>query len=97
MKSDVYSFGAVLLEMLMGLCARDTKQLHWQRNLVDWVKPYLDDRRKLATVMDSRLEGEYPPKAAWRLAHLARQCLGYDPKRRPSMEQVVETLEVWNV
>ncbi|KAH7846839.1 hypothetical protein Vadar_018740 [Vaccinium darrowii] len=96
-KSDVYSFGVVLLEMRTGLCARDTKQLHWQRNLVDWVKPYLVDRRKLATVMDSGLEGEYPPKAAWRLAHLARQCLGYDPRRRPSMEQVVETLERINL
>ncbi|XP_058185561.1 probable serine/threonine-protein kinase PIX13 [Rhododendron vialii] len=74
-KGNVYNFGVVLLEMLTGLRAHDMKRLPGQHNLVDWVKPYLANGRKLTSVMDSRLEGEYPPKAALRLAHLAQQCL----------------------
>ncbi|KAH7866998.1 hypothetical protein Vadar_027663 [Vaccinium darrowii] len=96
-RSDVYSFGVVLLEMLTGLCAYDTNHPTCQHNLVVWVQPYLDSTRKLARVMDSRLEGEYPPKAAQQLALLAQQCLGYDPERRPSMEQVAGTLERINL
>ncbi|KAG5527685.1 hypothetical protein RHGRI_028576 [Rhododendron griersonianum] len=92
-KGDVYSFGVVLLEMLTGLCAWDTNLSHQQRNPVGCVKPYLADRRKLATVIDSRLEGRYPGKAALQIAHLALHCLEDQPKTRPSMKQVVETLE----
>ncbi|KAI8534151.1 hypothetical protein RHMOL_Rhmol10G0066800 [Rhododendron molle] len=92
-KSDVYSFGVVLLEMLTGLRARDMNRQHWQHNLVDWVKHYLADRRKLATVIDSRLKGRYPMEAALGIAHLAQHCLEDIPGTRPSMKQVVETLE----
>ncbi|KAG5527676.1 hypothetical protein RHGRI_028567 [Rhododendron griersonianum] len=83
--------------MLTGLRAPDMKRLPGQHNLVDWVKPYLADGRKLRRVMDSRLEGKYPPKAAPRLAHLAKQCLKEYPNERPSMKQVVETLEHINL
>ncbi|KAF7130469.1 hypothetical protein RHSIM_Rhsim10G0053300 [Rhododendron simsii] len=74
-KGDVYSFGVVLLEMLTGLRAYDTNRPLLQHNLVDWVKPYLADRRKLATVIDTKLEGGYPMKAALQIAHLALRCL----------------------
>ncbi|KAG5527681.1 hypothetical protein RHGRI_028572 [Rhododendron griersonianum] len=92
-KADVYSFGVVLLEMHTGLRAWDTNRPHQQRNLVGWVKPDLANRRKLAFVIDSRLEGRYPEEAALRIAHLALHCLEDQPKARPSMEEVVETLE----
>ncbi|KAF7130833.1 hypothetical protein RHSIM_Rhsim10G0053100 [Rhododendron simsii] len=92
-KDDVYSFGVVLLEMLTGLRAYDTNRPLLQHNLVDWVKPYLDNGRTLATVIDTRLKGRYPMKAALRIAHLALNCLEDKPQTRPSMEQVVETLE----
>ncbi|KAH7847924.1 hypothetical protein Vadar_031669 [Vaccinium darrowii] len=82
-KSVVYSFGVVLLEMLSGLRAD---------NLVDRVE-HLVDTRSLTSVMDSRLEGKYPLEAALQIAHLAKQCLGAYPKTRPSMKEVVETLE----
>ncbi|XP_058187698.1 receptor-like protein kinase FERONIA isoform X2 [Rhododendron vialii] len=93
LKGDVYSFGVVLLEMLTGLRAYDTNRPLLQHNLVDWVKPYLDNRRTLASVIDPRLKGRYPMEAALRIAHLALHCLEDKPKTRPSMEQVVETLE----
>ncbi|KAM7479510.1 hypothetical protein LguiA_027723 [Lonicera macranthoides] len=92
-KSDVYGFGVVMVEMLTGLRALDTNRPSGQHNLVDWVKPFLFDRRKLKTIMDSRLEGKYPSKAAGLVSQLALTCLGPEPKTRPSMRQVVDTLE----
>nr|XP_043635516.1 probable serine/threonine-protein kinase PIX13 isoform X2 [Erigeron canadensis] len=92
-KSDVYGFGIVLVEMLTGMRALDTQRPAAQQNLGDWVKPYLADRRKLKTIMDSRLEGRYPSKAAGQIAQLALTCLGPEPKSRPSMQEVLEKLE----
>nr|XP_043605987.1 probable serine/threonine-protein kinase PIX13 isoform X2 [Erigeron canadensis] len=92
-KSDVYGFGVVLVEMLTGMRALDNGRPPNQRNLVDWVKPYLANRRKIKNIMDSRLEGRYPSKAAGQVAQLALTCLGPEPKTRPSMKEVVATLE----
>ncbi|KAE8712840.1 putative serine/threonine-protein kinase Cx32 [Hibiscus syriacus] len=92
-KSDVYGFGVVLLEILTGLRTLDPNRPSGQQNLVEWVKPYLSERRKLRKVMDQGLDGKYPPKAAFRVAQLALKCLVLEPKNRPSMKEVVETLE----
>ncbi|KAK2975032.1 hypothetical protein RJ640_017260 [Escallonia rubra] len=91
-KSDVYGFGVVLVEMLTGLRALDLKRPSGQQNLVDWAKPFLASRKKLKNIMDSRLEGKYPSKAAVHIAQLALACLRTEPKTRPPMEVVVETL-----
>ncbi|PHT41755.1 putative serine/threonine-protein kinase Cx32, chloroplastic [Capsicum baccatum] len=59
-KDHVYGFGVFLVEMLTGLRAIDTKRPTNQRNLVEWIKPHLSDKRKLKDKKDSRLEGKYP-------------------------------------
>ena len=92
-KSDVYGFGVVLVEILTGLRALDTNRPSGRHNLVEWIKPYLSDKRKLKNIMDSRLEGKYPSKAAFRIAHLSLKCIESEHKNRPSMNEVVETLE----
>ncbi|XP_061998025.1 probable serine/threonine-protein kinase PIX13 isoform X2 [Rosa rugosa] len=92
-KSDVYGFGVVLLEILTGLRALDTKRPKEQLNLVDWAKPLLPHRRKLKTIMDARMEGQYSFKAALQTANITLKCLAPDPKSRPSMKEVLEELE----
>ncbi|KAL9339763.1 hypothetical protein Peur_068778 [Populus x canadensis] len=92
-KSDVYGFGVVMVEMLTGLRAIDMKRPSGKQILVDWAKPYLTNRRKLKKIMDSRLEGKYPPKEASQIAHLAIKCLKQEPRFRPSMTEIAETLE----
>ncbi|KAK8529724.1 hypothetical protein V6N12_060497 [Hibiscus sabdariffa] len=92
-KSDVYGFGVVLVEILTGLRALDPNRPSGQHTLVDWIKPHLSDRRKLKKVMDQRLEGKYPSKAAYRIAQLVLTCLESEPKNRPSMKEVLEVLE----
>lgn len=93
MKSDVYGFGVVLLEMLTGLRALDTKRPGREQNLINWGKPFLSQKRKLKTIMDARIEGQYSTKAALKAAELTLKCLETDMKRRPSMKEVVEVLE----
>lgn len=93
MKSDVYGFGVVLLEMLTGLRALDTKRPGGQQNLVDWLKPTLQQKKKLKNIMDARIEGQYSSKAMLQAVQLTLKCLESDPKSRPSMKEVVVLLE----
>ncbi|KAF2937119.1 hypothetical protein DAI22_03g026500 [Oryza sativa Japonica Group] len=92
-KSDVYCFGVVLLELLTGLRAHDLNRPSHQQNLVEWARPYIAGGKKLAGLMDPRLAGDYPAKAAARAAKLADKCLCGDPKSRPSMDDVVVALQ----
>ncbi|CAL5326561.1 probable serine/threonine-protein kinase PIX13 [Camellia sinensis] len=92
-KSDVYGFGVVLLEILTGLRALDTKRPSGQHNLVDWAKPLLSNKKKLQTIMDARMEGQYSSKAALQTAQLTLKCLEPEPRNRPSMKEVTEVLE----
>ncbi|KAG8373601.1 hypothetical protein BUALT_Bualt11G0041300 [Buddleja alternifolia] len=92
-KSDVYGFGVVLLEMLTGLRTLDPRRPNGQQNLVDYAKPLIPHRRKLKSIMDGRIEGQYSFKAASQAAQLALKCLEQEPKKRPSMKEVVEVLE----
>ncbi|GAU48740.1 hypothetical protein TSUD_192390 [Trifolium subterraneum] len=92
-KSDVYGFGVVLLEIMTAMRALDTKRPSGQQNLVEWVKPFLSNKKKLKGIMDARIEGQYSPKAAIQAAQLSLKCLENDPKQRPSMKEVLESLE----
>ncbi|GMH27603.1 hypothetical protein Nepgr_029446 [Nepenthes gracilis] len=92
-KSDVYSFGVVLLELLTGRRALDKSKAGIEQSLVDWGKPYLGDKRKLFRIMDTKLAGQYPQKAAFAVGTLAHQCLSSEPKARPRMANVLDELE----
>lgn len=93
-KCDIYSFGVVLLELLTGKRAMDKSRPKSEQNLIDWAKPYLTSSgRKLRYIMDRRLAGQYSVKGAKEIAHLALQCISMNPKDRPKMPTIIETLE----
>jgi hypothetical protein len=54
---------------------------------------YLADCRRLARLMDPRFEGQYNSRQAFQAAQLMLDCLAVEPRSRPSMKEVVETLE----
>ncbi|TKY55109.1 kinase 2B [Spatholobus suberectus] len=91
-RCDVYSFGVVLLELLSGRHAVDNTKSGVEHNLVDWARPYLGDRRKLFRIMDTKLEGQYPQRAAYTVAIIALQCIS-EAKTRPHMSEVLAALE----
>ncbi|XP_043697674.1 probable serine/threonine-protein kinase PBL17 [Telopea speciosissima] len=94
-RSDVYGFGVVLLEMLLGKRAINKRRSSQEQNLVDWARPLLNHNKKLLKILDPRMEGQYSIKAAQKVANLAYRCLSQNPKGRPTMNQVVEILEMF--
>ncbi|CAI9108183.1 OLC1v1007732C1 [Oldenlandia corymbosa var. corymbosa] len=79
-KSDVYSYGVVLLELLTERRALNV--------------PLVEDKRKLAAIVDPRLQGDYPLEDVHKVAMLAGSCcLNQIPKKRPLMQEIVDTLE----
>ncbi|CAI9260408.1 unnamed protein product [Lactuca saligna] len=92
-RSDIYGFGVVLLEMLIGRRAMDKSRPSREHNLVEWARPLLVHNKKLVRILDPRMEGQYSSKTAFKVANLAYQCLSQNPKGRPIMTQVVETLQ----
>ncbi|KAK1298021.1 putative receptor-like protein kinase [Acorus calamus] len=92
-RSDVYSFGVVLLEMLSGRRSMDKNRPNGEHNLVEWARPYLVERRRFYRLIDPRLEGHFSIKGAQKAAQLAQHCLSRDPKARPLMSEVVESLK----
>ncbi|KAK1264616.1 Serine/threonine-protein kinase [Acorus gramineus] len=64
-----------------------------EQNLVDWARPKLNDKRKFLHIIDPRLEDQYSTRAAQKACSLAYYCLSQNPKARPLMSDVVETLE----
>ncbi|MQL82476.1 hypothetical protein Taro_014960 [Colocasia esculenta] len=92
-RSDVYSFGVVLLELLTGRKAVDKTRPSKEQSLVDWARPKLNDKRKMLQIIDPRLDSQYSVRAAQKACSLAYYCLSQNPKARPLMSDVVETLE----
>nr|GME04199.1 probable serine/threonine-protein kinase NAK isoform X1 [Ipomoea batatas] len=95
-KSDVYGFGVVLLEILTGLRVLDLSRPTREQNLVEWTKPMLADKRKIKTIVDPRLEGQYPSRAATRIAELILKCFQGEPAKRPSMDEILKSLQEIN-
>ncbi|ONK77157.1 uncharacterized protein A4U43_C02F3680 [Asparagus officinalis] len=92
-KSNVWSFGIVLLELLTGRKNFDSRHPKEERNIVKWTKPFLSDDCRLSLIIDSRIKGRFPPKAARTVADIALKCLQKEPSERPTMRTIVDSLK----
>nr|GLL32585.1 probable receptor-like protein kinase At5g56460 [Ipomoea trifida] len=61
--------------------------------MTDWAAPLLREKKKVLTIIDPRLDGDYPVKAIHKAAMLAYHCLNRNPKARPLMRDIVDSLE----
>ncbi|CAL0324627.1 unnamed protein product [Lupinus luteus] len=93
-KSNVWSFGIILLELLTGRKNLDSCYPKEERDLVKWSSPFLVDGYKLLTIIDPKLKGRFPCKAARALAEITQRCLKKEPSERPNMRTVVNHLEI---
>jgi hypothetical protein len=98
--SDVYGFGVVLLEMLVGRRALEPPSRRAgprNGNLVDWARPILIRPAKLERIVDRRMgelgAGHFAARSLERVARVAYDCLSQNPKVRPTMARIVQTLD----
>ena len=89
----MYSFGVVLLELLTGRKSLDKSRPAREQNLTDWALPLLKEKKKLLNIIDPRLQGDYPIKGVHKASMLAYHCLNRNPKARPLMRDIVDSLE----
>uniref|UniRef100_J3N2Y6 Protein kinase domain-containing protein n=1 Tax=Oryza brachyantha TaxID=4533 RepID=J3N2Y6_ORYBR len=92
-KNDIWSYGVVLYELLTGRRPLDRNRPRGEQNLIEWVKPYSSDAKKLEIIMDPRLEGKYSLKSAAKLASVANKCLVRHARHRPKMSEVLEMVQ----
>ncbi|KAH6791241.1 hypothetical protein C2S51_006247 [Perilla frutescens var. frutescens] len=91
-KSDVYSFGVVLFEVL---CARPPiipSLPREQVNLAEWAK-FCFRKGTLEQILDSNLKGQIAPECLSKFVETAIACLKDKGIDRPSMNDVVWSLE----
>ncbi|XVF67167.1 hypothetical protein PTKIN_Ptkin10aG0098800 [Pterospermum kingtungense] len=93
-KTDVFGYGVMLLELITGQRAFDLARLANDDDvmLLDWVKGLLKDRR-LETLVDSDLEGNFIEEEVEQLIQVALLCTQGSPMERPKMSEVVRMLE----
>ncbi|GKC10645.1 concanavalin A-like lectin/glucanase [Tanacetum coccineum] len=91
-KSDVYSFGVLLLEVICGKPAVDTSLHEDQWSLANWAQDRIK-QGKLNHIIDSRLEGQISRSCQKDFARIVCRCLHNQPNQRPTMAEIVSTLE----
>lgn len=90
-KSDVYSYGVVLLELLSGRKPIDYAREDFE-NITAWARPLLTDKSRIQELADPRLEGKFTPEDFEQVAALAKSCIEPEWRSRPTMGEVVATL-----
>ncbi|CAI5457656.1 unnamed protein product [Closterium sp. Yama58-4] len=86
-KLDIYGFGVVLLELITGQKAM--KDVH----ITSLAAPFLEDTQMMPLMVDSALGGFFNQSELIELATIARDCVKEDSNSRPTMLEVVRTME----
>ncbi|KAL2549363.1 Receptor-like protein kinase FERONIA [Forsythia ovata] len=91
-KSDTYAFGVVLLEVLSGRAAVDPRGSEDKLSLTMWAQ-YCISKGEIDQLVASSLRGQISPESLMTFLEVAKRCLHNEPKKRPTMAQVVVQLE----
>ncbi|MFS7969724.1 putative protein kinase RLK-Pelle-RLCK-VI family [Helianthus anomalus] len=86
-KTDIFSFGVLLLELITGRCAVDSRR----QSLVIWAKPLLE-QGDVEELVDPRLGSAYEVNELKRVVMVASACIHHMPEMRPHMKRVVQLL-----
>ncbi|XP_011034598.1 PREDICTED: wall-associated receptor kinase-like 22 [Populus euphratica] len=91
-KSDVYSFGVVLAELLSGQKPISYERSEERGSLATHFILLMEEN-KIFDILDERLIGQEREEEVIAVANLARRCLNWNGKKRPTMREVAIELE----
>ncbi|XP_073118675.1 putative receptor-like protein kinase At5g39000 isoform X2 [Henckelia pumila] len=91
-KSDTYAFGVVLLEVLCGRPVIDQQVPEDEQILTNWARGKIREG-EVELIVDSNLRKEISPNSLKAFVEIAERCVDEEPKKRPTMTQVVLQLE----
>ncbi|KAL3523584.1 hypothetical protein ACH5RR_016418 [Cinchona calisaya] len=91
-KSDVYSFGVVLLVVLAGRPVKDTRNEEEPQSLLSCFQECITEG-EVDKIVDPSLQGGISANSLREFLKSVENCLHYLPKKRPTMAQVVASLE----
>ncbi|XP_073125582.1 putative receptor-like protein kinase At5g39000 isoform X2 [Henckelia pumila] len=91
-KSDTYAFGVVLLEVLCGRMALDLRVEEDKHSLTMWAQEQIREG-EVEKIISSDLRGDISLDSLKAFVKAVQSCINDEPKRRPTMAQVVLQLE----
>ncbi|KAJ7004887.1 wall-associated receptor kinase-like 8 [Populus alba x Populus x berolinensis] len=91
-KSDVYSFGVVLVELLSGKKPIFLTHSLETMSLAEHFIELMEDGR-LFDIIDAQVKGDCTEEEAIVIANLAKRCLDFNGRNRPTMREVAMELE----
>ncbi|KAL7134281.1 hypothetical protein ABFS83_11G016100 [Erythranthe nasuta] len=92
-KTDTYGFGVVLLEVLCGRPAIDTMAAEGENGLSKWARDKIN-KGEVEQIISESLREEISPNSLETYLGVVERCLHDEPKKRPTMSQVVVQLEL---
>jgi hypothetical protein len=96
-ESDVYSYGVVLLELISRKKAIDPSFMEGM-DIVSWVRSLWEETGVVDEIVDSELANEISRynsnvmKEVTKVLLVAFKCTERDPRRRPTMRDVIKNL-----
>ncbi|KAL2503644.1 Protein kinase superfamily protein [Abeliophyllum distichum] len=90
-RTDVYSFGIILIQLISGRQAVDSRRED-QQSLRQWALPLIETLA-LHELVDPRLGDSYITYELYHMARTAYLCVQTEPEMRPSMAEVLRLLE----
>ncbi|XP_052203607.1 cysteine-rich receptor-like protein kinase 10 isoform X8 [Diospyros lotus] len=95
-KSDIYSFGVLVLEIISGKKNSNFYESGYAEDLLSYAWKLWRDETPL-DLIDPSLKGSYSSNEVLRCIHIALLCVQEDPEDRPTMANVIVTLNSFSV
>ncbi|CAN1342364.1 Tyrosine-sulfated glycopeptide receptor 1 [Linum perenne] len=92
LRGDVYSFGVVMLELLSGKRPVEVFKPKMSRELVAWVYQ-MRSEGKQEQVFDPILRDKGHEDEMLQMLDVACMCVSHNPRKRPSIQEVVDCLK----